>query len=109
MIGCRQNMACISEYRALQFSENGKRVFDVKHSVEFSTDGMAVIIVRAKIAFAETEHGRGSAVEKTFIDRNSGRFLRDVCRERMKDDNPRDKGDEDLPEPARKRGQCGLS
>ena len=69
---------------------------------------MAVIIVRAKIAFAETAHGRGSAVEKTFIDRNSGRFLRAACRERMKDANPRAKGDGGLPEPALKRGAGGL-
>ena len=35
---------------------------------------MTVVIVRAKIAFAETAHGCGTTIEKTFIDRNGSRF-----------------------------------
>ena len=37
---------------------------------------MTVIIVRAEIAFAETAHGCGAAIEKAFVDGNGGCFSR---------------------------------
>src|SRR5262245_30311152 len=41
-----EKIARIGENRHLQFTENWERVFDIEHGIEFSTDGMAMIIVR---------------------------------------------------------------
>src|SRR4029077_9456262 len=52
----RQEIPGISEYGALQFSENREGVFNIPDGIKFSPDGMTVIIVRTEIAFAETAH-----------------------------------------------------
>src|SRR5437667_6017494 len=79
----RQKVAGIGEDSALQFSKNREGVFDVKHGKEFAADRMTVIIVRTEIAFAETAHGCGAAIEKTFVNRDRSRFVGTAGCERM--------------------------
>src|SRR3989442_9635727 len=75
ILRARQKITRIGEYRALQFSKNRESVFDIEDGKEFSSDRMTVIIMRAKIAFAETAHGCAAAIKKTFVDRNGSRFV----------------------------------
>src|SRR5439155_23783745 len=89
----RQKIAGIREDGALEFSKNREGVFDIKHGKEFSTDGMAMIIVRAKIAFAETAHGCGAVNEKTFVNRDGSRFVGAAGCERMNNPDARAKCD----------------
>src|SRR6266576_5631243 len=70
-----QKVAGIHKDCALQFPENWERVLDVEYGIEFSTDGMTVIIVRAEIALAETPYSCGAAIIKAFVDRNRSRFV----------------------------------
>src|SRR5450759_3179012 len=102
ILRARKEITRIGEYRALQFSENRESIFGIKDSIEFSTDRMTVIIVRAKIAFAETAHGCRAANEKTFVDRNSSRFAGTAGRERMNNAYTSAERDRGLPEPALK-------
>ena len=85
----RQKITRISEYGALQFSENRKSVFDIKDGIEFAPDGVTVIVVRTEIAFAETAHRCGAAIEKALVDRNGRCFVTAAVCERMKDPGPR--------------------
>src|SRR6266550_147210 len=88
---------------ALQFSENRKRVFDVEYRKKFAADGMSLIIVRPELALAKTSHCVCAAIEKTFVDRNGGRFGRTTHRERMNDAPARAECDRGLLDPALKR------
>src|SRR5438034_754599 len=69
---------------------------------------MTVIIVRAEIAFAETAYRCGSAVKKTFVDRNFGSFAGAAGCKRMDDASTRAKRDRRLSKPSLKATADGL-
>src|ERR1044071_6545753 len=65
---------------------------------------MTMIIVRAKIAFAETARGCGAAIEETFVDGDGSRFVGAAGCERMDHPDTRTEGDRGLTEPPLERG-----
>ena len=98
-----QKVPGISEYGALQFSENRESVFDIKDGKEFSTHRMTVIIVGTKITFGETAHCCRAAIEKTFVNGNGSRLLGAAGCERMNNAGTRTKCDRGLAKPALQR------
>src|SRR5438128_8777031 len=108
VFGARQKVSGVGENSALQFAENRECVFDIEHGKKFSTDRMPVIIVRAKIAFAETAHCCSSAIEKALVDRNFGRFAGAAGCKRMNNSDTSAKSDRGLPEPPFKTTADGL-
>src|SRR5262249_51691721 len=73
--GCRQNIAAGREDGALIFAEYGEGVLDIENREEFTADWMAVIVVRAKVAFAKTAYRCSATIEESFIDREFDRFI----------------------------------
>src|SRR5713101_1257502 len=69
---------------------------------------MPVIIVWAKIAFAEAAHSCGAANKKAFIDRNRSRFVGTAGCERVDDAGTRAERDRGLMEPPLERSSGGL-
>src|SRR4030095_2011393 len=83
VFGRWQQIASVSKHGALQFAENWKCIFNIENGKKFAADWMTMIIMRAEIALAEAAHGRRTAIEKTFVDRNRSRFVRAVVGKRM--------------------------
>src|SRR5215470_15837458 len=108
VFGARQKISRVGENSALQLPENRECVFDIEHGKKFSADGMPVIIVRAKIKFAETSHRCGAAIKKAFIDRNLSRFTGAAGCKRMNNSDASAKRDRGLPEPPLKTTAKGL-
>src|SRR6201982_2157436 len=108
ILGAGQQIASVSKHGALQFAENWECVFNIEDGEKFSADRMTVIIMRAKIAFAETAYRCCSAVEETFVDRNFGRFTGAAGCKRMDDAATRTKRDRRLVEPSLETTLDGL-
>src|SRR6266481_9727041 len=83
VLGCRQQIASVSKYGALQFAENWECIFNVEDGKKFSADRMTMIIMRTEIALGETAHGRGAAIEKPFIDGNRSCLVGSAFGERI--------------------------
>lgn len=83
VLGAGQQIASVSKYGALQLAENWECVFNIEDGEKFSADRMTVIVVRAEIALGETPHGRGTPIEKTFIDGNGRCFVGAAVGQRM--------------------------
>src|SRR5262249_50765097 len=108
VFGRGQKISRVGENRSLQLAENRKCVFNIEHRKKFAADWMAVIIVRTEVALAETAHRCCSAIKKTFIDRNFGRFVRTAARKRMDDAGTRIKRDRRLVDPSLETTLHGL-
>src|SRR5215211_948477 len=99
VFGSGQKIAGISKDRALQFAENWERVFNIEDGKKFAADRVTVIIVRTEIALGEAAHGRGTAIEKTFVDGNFSRFVGPAVGKRMDNASTRTERDRRLAEP----------
>src|SRR5438874_2977722 len=95
----RQQIASVSKYGALQFAENWECIFNIEDGKKFSADRMTMIIVRAEIALGEAAHGRGAAIEKTFVDGKFSRFVGAAVGKRMDNASTRTERDRRLAEP----------
>src|SRR6266480_4168452 len=95
----RQQIASVSKYGALQFAENWECIFNVEDGKKFSADRVTMIIVRAEIALGEAAHGRGTAIEKTFVDGKFSRFVGAAVGKRMDNASTRTERDRRLAEP----------
>src|ERR1700756_2993357 len=100
VLGAWQQIASVSKHGALQFAENWECVFNIEDGEKFSANRMTVIIVRAKIAFAEAAYCCCSAVEKPFVDRKGGCLVGAAAGKRMNNAATRTKGDRRLVDPS---------
>src|SRR5205814_3849576 len=103
--GSGKKITGVEKGRALKFSVNRERVFDIKDRVKLAADGIAFGIKRAKRTLTETAHGGCAAIEKTFVDRECCRFVRAGVIERMLQPYARAKRERRLLKPALQRRQ----
>src|SRR5215468_99599 len=108
VLGAGQQVASVSKHGALQFAENWECVFNIEDSEKFSANRMTVIIVRAKIAFAEAAYRCCSAVEKPFVDRKGGCLVGAAAGKRMNNAATRTKRDRRLVDPSLETTLDGL-
>src|SRR5581483_919626 len=98
-----QKISRVGKQRALQFTQNLERVFDIEHGEKFAAHRVTVIIVRTKLALGETSHRRCSAIKETLVDGDRSCLAGAAAIERMNDSRPGAKRERALAEPALQR------
>src|SRR5262249_16598689 len=85
VFGCRQKIAGVRADRPRNRAEYRKGVLDIENREECTADRMAVIVVRAKVAFAKTAYRCSAPIEESFIDRKFDSFVGTAGCKRMND------------------------